>query len=61
MHALSAARLIIVNQMHIILMCSGITCGRMLNGELYAQNFQKLIYRHVFTDYFMKISPPASE
>ena len=42
---------------HIIQMCSGITCGRVLNGELYAQRFQKLIYLHLFTDCFMKISP----
>ena len=29
-------------------LCSGITCGRVLNGELYVQRFQKLyafIYR----------------
>ena len=31
---------------HIIQMCSGITCGRVLNGELYAQRCQKLIYLH---------------
>ena len=28
-----------------------------LNGELYAQRFQKLIYLHLFTDCFMKSSP----
>ena len=43
------------------IICSGITRGRMLNGELYAQRFQKLIYMHLFTDYFMKISPQSSE
>ena len=30
--------------------------GRMLNGELYAQRFQKLIYLHLFTECFVKIS-----
>ena len=35
-------------------MCSGITCGRVLNGELYAQRFRKLIHLHLFTDCFMK-------
>ena len=29
-------------------MCSGITRGRVLNGELYVQRFQKLIYLHLF-------------
>ena len=29
-------------------MCSGITRGRVLNGELYAQRFQKLIYLHLY-------------
>ena len=28
-------------------MCSGITRSRMLNGELYAQRFQNLIYLHL--------------
>ena len=41
---------------NIILICSGITRGRMLNGELYAQRLQKLIYLHLPTDCFMKIS-----
>ena len=36
--------------------CSGITRGRMLNGELYGQRLQKLRYLHLFTDCFMKIS-----
>ena len=27
---------------------SGITCGRVLNGELYTQNLQKLIYLHIW-------------
>ena len=27
------------------------------NGVLYPQRFQKLIYLHLFTDCFMKISP----
>ena len=42
-------------------MCSGITRGRVLNGELYAQRFQTLIYLHLFTDCFLKISPQYSE
>ena len=41
----------------IIQMCSGSPLGRVLNGELCAQRFQKLIYLHLFTDWFMKISP----
>ena len=41
--------------------CSGITHGRVLNGELYAQTFQKLIYLHSFTDGFKKISPQPSQ
>ena len=40
----------------IIQFCSGITRGRVLNGKLYAQRLQKLIYLHLFTDCFMKIS-----
>ena len=36
--------------------CSGITRGIMLNGELYAQRLQKLLYLHLFTDCFLKIS-----
>ena len=46
---------------HIIQMCSGITHGRLLKGELYAQKFQKLIYLHLFTDCFMKFSPQLLE
>ena len=42
-------------------MCSGITRDSMPNGELYAQRFRKLIYLHLFTDCFMKISPQSSE
>ena len=48
-------------QYDIIQMCSGITCDRVLNGELYTQRFQKLIYRHLFTDCFMKIFAQLSE
>ena len=33
----------------------------MLNGELYAQRLQKLIYLYLFTDCFMKISLQFSE
>ena len=40
----------------VIQICSGITCGTVLNGELYAQRLQKLIYLHLSTDCFMKIS-----
>ena len=40
----------------IIQVCSGITRGRVLNGELHAQRLQKLIYVHLLTDCFMKIS-----
>ena len=35
---------------------SGISSGWVLNGELYAQRLQKLIYLYLFTDCFMKIS-----
>ena len=35
--------------------------GRVLTGELYAQRFQKLIYLHVFTDCYIKISPQSLE
>ena len=31
---------------------SGITHGRVFNGELYAQRLHKLIYLHLFTDCF---------
>ena len=31
---------------YMIQICSGITSGRVLNGELYAQRIQKLIYMH---------------
>ena len=41
--------------------CSGITRGRVLNGKLYAQRVQKLIYLYLFTDCFMKISPKSLE
>ena len=40
---------------------SGITRGRVLNGELYAQRLQKLIYMHLFTDCFVKISFQSSQ
>ena len=35
--------------------------GRVLNGELYAPRFQKLINVHVITDCFVKISLQSSE
>ena len=46
---------------HIIQICLGITRGRVLNGELYAQRLQKLIYQRLFTDCFIKISLQSSE
>ena len=51
----------IFSTVHIIQICYGITRGRVLNGELYAQRLQKLIYLHLFTDCFMKISLQTSE
>ena len=39
---------------------SGITHGRVLNEELSAQRLQKLIYLHLSTDCFMKISLHSS-
>ena len=41
---------------HIIQISSGITRGRVLNGELYALRLQMLIYLHLSTNCFMKIS-----
>ena len=41
--------------LHLMQICCGITCGRVLNGELYAQRLQKLIYLHLFTDCFIII------
>ena len=41
---------------YITQICSEITHGRVLSGEIYAQRLQKLIYLHLFTDCFMKIS-----
>ena len=41
---------------YIIQICSGITPGRVLNGELYALRLQKLIYLHLSADCFMKQS-----
>ena len=35
--------------------CSGITRGRVLNGQLYAQRLQTIIYLPLSTDCFMKI------
>ena len=39
----------------VIQICSGITRGRVLSGEFYAQRLQK-IYLHLSTDCFVKIS-----
>ena len=44
------------NLNYIIQICSGITRGRVLNGEPYAQRLQKLFYMHWPTDCFMKLS-----
>ena len=44
-----------------IQICSGITSGRVLNGELYAQRLQRLFYLHLLTGCFMKISLQSSE
>ena len=46
---------------HTTQLCSGITLGRVLSGEPYAQRFQKLIYLHLFTDCFMRIFPQSLE
>ena len=46
-------------QLHKIQM--GITRGRVLNEELYAQRFHRLIHLHLFTKYFMKIYPQVLE
>ena len=46
---------------HIILVCFGITCDGVPNGELYAQRFQKSILSAFLTDCFMKISLQLSE
>ena len=54
-------RLSSISKYHIIQLCSGITPGTVLSGELYAQRLQKLIYLHLFTDCFMKISLQSSE
>ena len=46
---------------HIIQIYSGLTRARVLNGELYTQRLQKLIYLYLFTDCFMKFSHQSSE
>ena len=46
---------------HMIQICSGITSGRVLNGELYAQRLQKLIYLHLLTGCFLKIALQSLE
>ena len=45
----------------IIQMCSGITLDGVFSGEFYGQRFQKLIYLHLFTYCFMKISLQSLE
>ena len=59
----SMGKMVQINDLNcnIIQMCSGITQGKVLNGELYARRFQKSVYLHLFTDCFMKISPQMSE
>ena len=42
-------------------MYSKITRDRVLNGMLYAQRLQKLIYLYLCTDGFMKISLQSQE
>ena len=42
-------------------MCSGITRGRVLNEEPYAQRFQKLIYLLLLTECFMNVFPQSLE
>ena len=42
--------------MDIIQICSGITCGKVYNGELYTQSVQKLIFLYMSTDCFVKFS-----
>ena len=37
---------------NVYMICSWITLGRVLNVELYARRFQKLIYLHLFTGMF---------
>ena len=46
---------------HSIHICAGITLGRVPTRDLYAQQLQKLIYLHLCTDCFMKISLQSSE
>ena len=50
-----------IGDSHIIDLCSGITRSRVLNEELYAQSFQKLINLHLLTNCVIKISPQSSE
>ena len=44
-----------------IQICSGITNGRVLNEELYAERLQKLIYLHLLTGCFMNIFLQSSQ
>ena len=47
--------------LYVIQICSEITRGKVLNGELYAQRLQKLIYLHLSTDHMsctLKINLP---
>ena len=46
---------------HMIQICSGITSGRVLNGEFYAQRLQKLVYLHLLAGCFRKSSLQSSE
>ena len=48
-----------VLSLHIIQICSGITLGKVHNGQLYdhEQRLQKLICLHLFTDFHENFSP----
>ena len=50
-----------IAKLYMIHICSGLTRGRVLNGELYAQRLHKLIYLHLLTGCFMTISLQSSE
>ena len=52
---------LIMHYGNMIQICSGITSDRVLNGVLYAQRLQKLIYLYLLTGCFMKISLQLSE
>ena len=51
-YTVSLCKNLVISRIRIIQICSRITRGGVLNGELYVQRFQKLIYLHLFTDCF---------